>query len=203
MVETTRYDQTELIQMERAIHNVLDDIMLHSQLLVAEAIREFGDLGPGAWLCPFKNKAHLMTAINYPCVYVSMEMVRSMEYAPALRMCSEYDPSSWCVLICMVNQGNGVGQFVSRYIHRDGYTAVAVKFDTHGSELTSKLTFLENPTKRNVHPTLACVACHIPAKFRKQLKTCNGCKAVKYCGKTCQKRDWPSHKLVCMHMATI
>ncbi|KAG8174844.1 hypothetical protein JTE90_007770 [Oedothorax gibbosus] len=32
------------------------------------------------------------------------------------------------------------------------------------------------------------------------LKKCSGCSVMKYCGKSCQKNDWPDHKLECPHL---
>ena len=30
------------------------------------------------------------------------------------------------------------------------------------------------------------------------LKKCSGCGQVEYCGKECQKKDWPVHKPICL-----
>ena len=32
------------------------------------------------------------------------------------------------------------------------------------------------------------------------LKACTRCKKAKYCGVSCQKKDWPKHKLVCVSL---
>ena len=37
----------------------------------------------------------------------------------------------------------------------------------------------------------------------KFLKTCMGCKIVKYCSKECQKQNWKSHKEACQYVAKL
>lgn len=39
------------------------------------------------------------------------------------------------------------------------------------------------------HP---CVVCG-----KENFRTCAGCKLTAYCGRDCQKKDWPQHKAVC------
>jgi hypothetical protein len=188
--------------MERAMNNWLDDSTLHSEMLVATAINEFDALGRGAFVTSFKNKAHLMCASKNPMLYLPISMVRSFEYAPALRMCAEYDPFNGCVLICTVDEGNGNCQIVSRCIRRDAYLIIDPKFGEDGSELTNTLTFLDHPirSRRDYETVLSCCACLVPAKSQKQLKTCAGCMAVKYCSTVCQKRDWYRHKVICTYL---
>lgn len=36
-------------------------------------------------------------------------------------------------------------------------------------------------------------------KKKKKLLTCVGCRNKKYCSRSCQKHDWPSHKFFCKH----
>merc|ERR1712129_222478 len=43
-----------------------------------------------------------------------------------------------------------------------------------------------------------CENCH--QHFLKTL-LCSGCKAVRYCGKDCKKRDWKAHKKECVQLA--
>lgn len=42
-----------------------------------------------------------------------------------------------------------------------------------------------------------CAACNIPTTQR-----CNRCQSARYCSKTCQKADWPTHKLLCASFST-
>ncbi|ETS87169.1 hypothetical protein PFICI_00997 [Pestalotiopsis fici W106-1] len=45
-------------------------------------------------------------------------------------------------------------------------------------------------------PKFSCAICN-----SKDAKTCAGCKSTAYCGKACQKADWPCHKLLCSTLA--
>lgn len=42
--------------------------------------------------------------------------------------------------------------------------------------------------------------CNMPLGL---LKSCKECMAVKYCGKACQKSDWPTHRLECKHLKNL
>ncbi|KAL3420364.1 hypothetical protein PVAG01_08863 [Phlyctema vagabunda] len=41
-------------------------------------------------------------------------------------------------------------------------------------------------------PSLQCTLCYAVAS-----KNCTGCRATIYCGRECQGRDWPIHKMLC------
>lgn len=45
--------------------------------------------------------------------------------------------------------------------------------------------------------TNTCTVCE-----KHDTKLCNGCKAAAYCSKTCQKKDWRSHKLLCTQISS-
>jgi hypothetical protein len=55
------------------------------------------------------------------------------------------------------------------------------------------------PRWRAQAPVRACANCRITAKLLQdgKLKECSGCRSVHYCGKACQKVDWPVHKATC------
>jgi hypothetical protein len=40
-----------------------------------------------------------------------------------------------------------------------------------------------------------CCICR--GKGKPKIKTCTGCKKVRYCSEVCQKKDWKKHKKVC------
>ena len=46
-------------------------------------------------------------------------------------------------------------------------------------------------------PTPCCAACHAKASEHKKLRACAKCRAVRYCGRECQKAHWGEHKGVC------
>lgn len=41
-------------------------------------------------------------------------------------------------------------------------------------------------------PLTKCTTCGAPATNK-----CSGCKTIHYCGKECQTKDWPNHKINC------
>ena len=43
-------------------------------------------------------------------------------------------------------------------------------------------------------PTKDCKNC---GEKEKELLKCSRCKKVYYCGADCQRKNWPSHKLIC------
>jgi hypothetical protein len=47
-----------------------------------------------------------------------------------------------------------------------------------------------------------CACCGITAQISRsgELKECAACRAVRYCGKACQKEDWPAHKATCKRL---
>jgi len=52
---------------------------------------------------------------------------------------------------------------------------------------------LNNPPFRMAEPPVRlCSVCRAP-----DAKLCTGCATTRYCGKECQKGDWPVHKSVC------
>jgi hypothetical protein len=58
---------------------------------------------------------------------------------------------------------------------------------------------------RRVHDQEAlCGRCGTTARLSEsgKLSKCTGCKVVFYCGTTCQKADWPAHKVMCRNVQT-
>ncbi|RYP24965.1 hypothetical protein DL765_000193 [Monosporascus sp. GIB2] len=51
-------------------------------------------------------------------------------------------------------------------------------------------------TTSTTTPSLRCVICNAESA-----RSCVGCKSTAYCGKDCQKVDWPCHKLLCSKFA--
>jgi hypothetical protein len=56
-----------------------------------------------------------------------------------------------------------------------------------------------SPGPRAVRVVRACAGCEVTAKASAQgkLKECSSCRSVRYCGRECQKADWPAHKATC------
>lgn len=44
-----------------------------------------------------------------------------------------------------------------------------------------------------------CATC----KIQTQLKSCQKCRSICYCSSTCQRSDWPRHKLECAALVEI
>ena len=43
-----------------------------------------------------------------------------------------------------------------------------------------------------------CYMCHTTVTGKKKLSKCSKCHAITYCGKKCQKKDWPRHISNCI-----
>ena len=67
-----------------------------------------------------------------------------------------------------------------------------VNIDVEVANAHSTKTLMEE--KKKPH----CANC---GKQDGQLKTCNGCKTVKYCSSTCQRANWSEHKMDCQTIA--
>eukprot|EP01084_Bolivina_argentea_P000922 1686_1 len=61
------------------------------------------------------------------------------------------------------------------------------EFDEHYFNARAKYVYLQCKNK---------ISCNYCQKHNKN-KLCSGCKAVIYCSKSCQKKDWPDHKTTC------
>ncbi len=93
---------------------------------------------------------------------------------------------------------NIIGEY--NLIHRTGYIEFLPEADpliTAGSvftelaDLRGAYTILDKATYM-----VSCVVCNRKS-YQIQLQTCSKCKKVKYCCKTCQLIDYPTHKLMC------
>ncbi len=49
----------------------------------------------------------------------------------------------------------------------------------------------------------AAGTCGVATPTSRKLKECNGCHSVRYCGRVCQKADWPSHKPECKRLQAL
>jgi hypothetical protein len=49
----------------------------------------------------------------------------------------------------------------------------------------------------SISPQGVALRCACPGCTNSAAKTCTACRAVGYCSKACQKRDWPAHKRAC------
>ena len=43
-----------------------------------------------------------------------------------------------------------------------------------------------------------CIKCNKSVTGKKKLSKCNGCHAITYCGRECQREDWPRHAWNCV-----
>jgi hypothetical protein len=67
---------------------------------------------------------------------------------------------------------------------------------TELSDLRGKITLLEKMTGDDI---LICNTCD-RKQYQAKLLVCSKCKQTKYCCKTCQKIDYPTHKKFCTYM---
>jgi hypothetical protein len=60
------------------------------------------------------------------------------------------------------------------------------------------------PATRAVRVVRACANCGVTTKVMEQgkLMECSSCRSVRYCGRACQKADWPAHKPTCKRLQT-
>ncbi len=58
------------------------------------------------------------------------------------------------------------------------------------------------PRRRSSSKVWACAGCGITAEVlaHGKLKECSTCRSVRYCGRACQKADWPAHKATCKRL---
>ncbi len=58
-----------------------------------------------------------------------------------------------------------------------------------------------SPARRGGGKVRACAHCGATAEMLEngKLLECTACRSVRYCGKACQKEDWPLHKATCKH----
>lgn len=52
--------------------------------------------------------------------------------------------------------------------------------------------------REHAHDGASCDNCHVSQQKNFRLKTCTGCKAVKYCSVECSKENWSKHKAFCL-----
>jgi hypothetical protein len=59
-----------------------------------------------------------------------------------------------------------------------------------------------SPGRRSGGAVRACGLCARTAERLEngKLQECSGCRSVRYCGKDCQKADWPAHKATCKRL---
>jgi hypothetical protein len=59
-----------------------------------------------------------------------------------------------------------------------------------------------SPGRRAGGAVRACALCGRTAERLEngKLRECSGCRSVRYCGKDCQKADWPAHKATCKRL---
>lgn len=59
------------------------------------------------------------------------------------------------------------------------------------------VSYLESVGRRGSGLARKCEVCRSKGKGDGGLKTCSGCKKVRYCSDECQKKDWKAHKPKC------
>lgn len=82
--------------------------------------------------------------------------------------------------ICSMHEGQGFSGFMN-----------ACK--EVGFSFSMSYGTLDTPTGNSDNKKSNCVVCKEESQF-----TCEGCKVARYCGEECQKKDWKTHKKVCI-----
>jgi len=65
------------------------------------------------------------------------------------------------------------------------------------SPMGGKYGGLENTLNSPITPMNRCRFCESEEQGGKKLLRCSACKAVRYCDRDCQSKDWPFHKKGC------
>jgi hypothetical protein len=62
-----------------------------------------------------------------------------------------------------------------------------------------------SPGRRAGRKPWSCARCKSTAEMLEgaKLQECTGCRSVRYCGRACQKEDWPAHKATCKRLQAV
>ena len=73
------------------------------------------------------------------------------------------------------------------------------RFETQWGEVVNcKLVVIDFLDGESGEKRVFCSKCE---QNSEQLKLCSGCRNSRYCSITCQKADWPMHKITCSILA--
>ena len=178
--------------IEMAFKHYLNELSFMSREMFEESTKH---KGRGAFVSFFDSVARLMSSKDGPGLYFipQNKLIEIYGACKLTEFVSSYNPKEQFVVhvsVCVFDDG-----FTEcAIIHKDTYKSVKPIYDKNtGKEIKGSLKTLKNLNIQESN--FQCVTCGIKSTTMKQ---CGKCKSFTYCDKTCQVKDWPNHKKVCV-----
>jgi MYND finger len=169
-------------------------------VFLAQGRAAFAKFGRGAFICMYNSITRALRALRsgeaQAFVYIPPALCDQMGATDARFAIDVYDPATTAVVICAV-------QFSRTRANNGGDSGVfkTIALTHTNDELYSSLREQEDRTEpafKLVKPD-QCVRCDSTEKLR----GCSRCLDARYCSETCQRTDWPVHKLDCKHVMNL
>jgi hypothetical protein len=178
--------------IEVSMNAILDSLMSKSEQLVSSAPAGVR----GAWWVQFRGLHALQNCKEPLAFFISQEVVDTMDHADTTTLCNAYHLLTSCLIVVSVKMRKSQdvstvdSWVIPRLVHRSAQRGMVSSFNVHITQVSDNPALIM--ARMGSNPGGGCAAC---GAQNTPLRRCGRCKVTAYCGVSCQKAHWQSHKL--------